>query len=76
MGRRRRGPRWSLGVGAASGFIAAGIAAVFWVRTRQVRLAWDGDRRWPLSVRYGRDSAADRELATTEIAIVESQTQR
>ena len=31
------GPRWSLGIGAASGFIAAGIAAVYWVRTRQVR---------------------------------------
>ncbi len=70
------GPRWSLGIGAASGFIAAGIAAVFWVRTREVRLGWDRGRRWPLAVRYGRDSAADRELATTEIAIVESQTQR
>jgi MFS family permease len=70
------GPRWSLGVGAASGFLAAGIAAVFWVRTRQVRLAWDGERRWPLALRYGEGSEADRDLATTEIAVVESQTQR
>lgn len=70
------GPRWSLGLGAASGFIAAGVAAVFWVRTRQVRLGWDGARRWPIAVRYGTSSAADRELATTEIAVVESQTQR
>jgi MFS family permease len=70
------GPRWSLGVGAASGFIAAAIAAVYWVRTRQVRLAWDGERRWPIALRYGTDSAADRELATTEIAVVETQTQR
>jgi MFS family permease len=69
------GPRWSVGVGAASGFVAATIAAVFWLRTRQVRLAWDGERRWPISVRYG-GSDADRELATTEIAVVESQTQR
>jgi MFS family permease len=70
------GPRWSVGVGAASGFIAAGIAAVFWVRTREVRLAWDGERRWPIALRYGSDSDADRELATTEIAVVETQTQR
>jgi MFS family permease len=70
------GPRWSLGLGAASGFIAAGIAAIFWIRTRQVRLAWLGARRWPLALRYGRGPVADRELATTEIAVVESQTQR
>jgi len=70
------GPRWSLAAGAASGFIAAGIAAVFWVRTRQVRIAWDGERRWPLALRYGEGSDADRDLATTEIAVVESQTQR
>lgn len=70
------GPRWALGVGAASGILAAGIAAIYWIRTRQVRLAWDGDRRWPIAVRYGTSSDADRELATTEIAVVESQTQR
>ena len=70
------GPRWSLGLGAASGIIAAGIAAVFWIRTRHVRLAWDGDGRWPISVRYGDEVEGDRELATTEIAVVETQTQR
>jgi MFS family permease len=70
------GPRWSLGVGAASGFVAAAIAVVFWVRTRQVRLAWDGERRWPIAVRYGHGTDADHELATTEIAVVETQTQR
>lgn len=69
------GPRWSVGVGAASGLVAAAIAVVFWVRTRRVRLAWDGERRWPISVRYG-DSDADRELATTEIAVVEASAQR
>ena len=69
------GPRWSVGVGAASGFVAAGIAVVFWARTRQVRLAWDGERRWPISVRYG-GTDEDRDLATTEIAVVETQTQR
>jgi MFS family permease len=70
------GPRWSLATGAASGFVAAGIAAAFWIRTGQVRLAWDGQRRWPLSLSYGHGSEADRDLATTEIAVVETQTQR
>jgi len=70
------GPRWALGMGAASGFVAAGIAAVYWIRVRRVRLAWDGERRWPIAVRYGVSSAADRETATTEIAVVETQTQR
>lgn len=69
------GPRWSLGVGAASGVLAAGVAAAFWIRTREVRLAWDRERRWPVRVVYG-DSDADRDLATTEIAVVESQTSR
>lgn len=70
------GPRWSLGVGAASGIVAAGVAGAYWVRTRKVRLAWDAQRRWPIALRYGQGSAADRELATTEIAVVESQAQR
>lgn len=70
------GPRWSLGVGAASGFIAAGIAAVYWVRTREVRVRWNRDGGWPLALQYGRDSAADVELATTEIAVVEASAQR
>lgn len=70
------GPRWSLGIGAASGFIAAGVAAVFWVRTREVRVGWNRAKRWPLALRYGRSTKADRDLATTEIAIIESQTQR
>jgi MFS family permease len=69
------GPRWSVGVGAASGLVAAGIAGAFWIRTRGVHLAWDAERRWPISVRYS-GSDADRDLATTEIAVVETQTQR
>lgn len=70
------GPRWSMGVGAASGFIAAAIAAIYWVRTRDVRVRRNRTGRWPLALQYGRGSAADRELATTEIAIVEAETQR
>jgi MFS family permease len=73
------GPRWSLGAGAVSGFIAAGIAGVYYVRTRQLHLRWKPERRWPIALQRGRDELpADeaRELATTEIAIVEVEAQR
>lgn len=73
------GPRWSLGVGAASGFIAAAFAGVYYVRTRQLHLRWKPERRWPIALQYGPDAVpADeaRELATTEIAVVEAETQR
>jgi len=66
------GPRWALLVGAAGCLLAAAIAAAFYVRTRHVRLRLVR-RRWPLRVQYGR-GAVDRELATTEIAIVEAET--
>jgi MFS family permease len=68
------GPRWSLGLGAASGFIAAGIAAAYYVRTRGVRLGWDAERRWPVTVTSTRPDVV--EAATREIAIVETQAQR
>ncbi|CAN5164916.1 MFS transporter [soil metagenome] len=73
------GPRWSLGAGAASGFIAAGIAGIYYVRTRHLHLRWTPEHRWPLTVQRGPDAVpADqaRELATTEIAVVEAETQR
>lgn len=68
------GPRYALGVGMLAGFLTAAIAAVFYVRSREVRLRFVR-RRWPLRLEYGR-GARDRELATTEIAIVEAETQR
>ena len=68
------GPRWAIAVGAASGFVAAGIAAVFYLRTRQVRVYWDRAERWPLRLSSG--TAEDRDTATQEIAIVEVETQR
>lgn len=68
------GPRYALGVGTLSGFAVAVIAAVFFIRTREVRVRFVR-HRWPLRLEYGR-SATDRELATTEIAIVEAETQR
>lgn len=68
------GPRWALGVGMLAGLVAGAAAAVFFIRTREVKVRFVR-RRWPLTLQYGR-TAADRELATTEIAIVEAETQR
>jgi Arabinose efflux permease len=68
------GPRWALGVGCLAGVLTGVIAAVFFVRTREVSVRFVR-RRWPLALRYGK-SERDRELATTEIAIVEAETQR
>ncbi len=68
------GPRWALGVAALSGLLAAAIAAIFFLRTREIRLRWDRTRRWPLTAVAARD--VDRDTATQEIAIVEAETQR
>lgn len=68
------GPRYALGVGMLAGIITAAVAAAFYVRSREVKVRFVR-RRWPLTLEYGR-SAADRERATTEIAIVEAETQR
>jgi MFS family permease len=73
------GPRWSLGAGAASGFIAAAFAGAYYARTRQVHLRWKPEGRWPIALQYGPDAvpaAEARQLATTEIAVVEAETQR
>ncbi|HWH26435.1 MAG TPA: MFS transporter [Pseudolysinimonas sp.] len=68
------GARWALGAGAASAFVATGVAALYYVRTRQLRLGWDSDRRWPVTVR--RTWVLDREQATSEIAVVEAESSR
>ena len=70
------GPRWSLGVGAASGFVAAGDRRGV-LGAHPAGAAGLG-RRSALAARRALrvGSEADRELATTEIAVVESQTQR
>ena len=66
------GPRWALVIGATSGLVAAAIAGVYFVRTRGVRLRWDREARWPVGV----TTAIDRDTATSEIAIVEAESQR
>jgi MFS family permease len=71
------GPRWALGVGAFSGFLAGAIALAWYIRDREVSVKWRWERwRWPLALRYGRGTPAERELATTEIAVIEAETQR
>lgn len=69
------GPRWAIELGAASAIVAAVIAAVYYVRTRSIRLRWDRARRWPIRLDSS-DPARARELATAQIAVIESETQR
>ena len=68
------GPRWAVAAGAASGIVAAAIAGVFFVRTREVRVRWTRQGRWPL--RISSATPADLDTATQEIAIIEAGTQR
>ena len=58
------GPRWAMGVGAASGFAAALVGVVYLVKYRGLRLRFSG-RRPTLSV-------TPREAAREELADVES----
>lgn len=44
------GPRWAIGVGALSGFVALAIALVWLVRFQHVRLRYDADNRLHLAV--------------------------
>ena len=68
------GPRWSMGIGAASGILAAAIAGVWMLRTRRHRIA--DEIAAALSARADTDPAEHRELATQEIAIVAATARR
>jgi MFS family permease len=46
------GPRWAIGVGAASGFVALAIALVWLVRHEHFRLRYDADARLHLAVTH------------------------
>lgn len=46
------GPRWAIGVGAASGFVALAIALVWLVRHEHFRLRYDADSRLHLAVTH------------------------
>ncbi len=69
------GPRWAVGIAAASGLLAAGIAIVWLIVSRGMRVGRHPEHRFGFQLRFTRDPLADRELATQDIAIVET-TQR
>jgi MFS family permease len=68
------GPRWSMGIGAASGILAAAIAGVWMLRSRRHRLA--DEVAAELTARVETDPVEHRELATQEIAIVAATARR
>lgn len=68
------GPRVAMLVAAGATLLMFVIASVYFVRTAALRVSWEPERRWPL--RFTGRAAADRELATTEIAIVETETRK
>jgi len=63
------GPRWAIAIGAASGIVAAAVALVWLVRRRGMRVTFD---RWRPALSFG----AERDLATQELATVESTARR
>ena len=71
------GPRWAMGIAAASGLLAASIAVTWMVRRRNLRLRRTPNRRFRVHFRYDGDKRGyEREMATQEIAIVESTAKR
>ncbi|WP_144762499.1 MFS transporter [Curtobacterium sp. 9128] len=46
------GPRWAIGVGAASGFVALGIALVWLVRFEHYRVRYDADNRLHMALTH------------------------
>lgn len=70
------GPRWALGIGAASGFAAVLVAVTWLVVSKGMRLGLSGASRFGLRLRFDGIPADDRELATQEIAIVQGTAER
>ena len=68
------GPRVAVAIGTASGLVAATIAATWLVVGRGMRLVRHPTRRFALAVAF--PAATRRELATEEIAIIESTVRR
>ncbi|MBH0130675.1 MFS transporter [Salinibacterium sp. NK8237] len=72
------GPRWALGIGALSGLLAAAAAIIWLVYSRGMRVGRVPESRFRLRLRFPPEPTPDeeRELATQEIAIVETTTRR
>ncbi len=67
------GPRWALGVAALSGIAASLIVLVWMFARRGLRLHYEAEARFRIVARW---EAYDRELATSEIAVVEGTSRR
>jgi MFS family permease len=65
------GPRVAMLAAAAAAVLIVVIAVAYFLRTRALRIRWEPQRRWPL--RFTGRPAEDRELATTEIAVVDAE---
>ncbi len=67
------GPRTAMLAAAAAALVVVLVAVAYFLRTRALHISWDSARRWPLRL-TGRPE--DRELATTEIAVVETEARK
>jgi MFS family permease len=69
------GPRWAIGIGAASGFAAAGVALAWMIVTNRLRLHRKPEARFGVAFSYNHDTRVPsrkrlaEDLSTTEIAI-------
>lgn len=68
------GPRVAMLAGAGAAGVIVIIAVAYFLRTRALRIRWEPRRRWPL--RFTGRTTEDRERATTEIAIVETEARK
>ena len=66
------GPRWGLIVGATGGLLAALVALIWWARSHTVRIQYPHEGWMP----FGLEVTNDREAATTEIAVIETEAQK
>ncbi len=66
------GPRWGLIVGATGGLLAALVALIWWTRSHTVRIQYPHEGWMP----FGLEVTDDREAATTEIAVIETEAQK
>lgn len=66
------GPRWSMALGTGTGLLAGAIAITWLIISRGLRIRRVPDSRWRLRL----TTAQERELATQEIAIVETTARR
>ena len=69
------GPRWAIGIGAASGFAAAAVALAWMIVTNRLRLHRKREARFGVAFSYNHDTRVPsrkrlaEDLSTTEIAI-------